>query len=68
MKNLKITPTKKDNIKIDNLDNNYITNKNKDDNYWEISIEDEKTAVKQVSQKLERMYFDLNEKIQELIF
>ena len=55
-------------IKINNVDSSYLSNKDSSDKFYNISIEEEKAAVKQVSQKLERMYLDLNEKNSRIDF
>ena len=45
-----------------------MSTKDSSDKFYDISIEEEKAAVKQVSQKLERMYLDLNEKNSRIDF
>ena len=58
----------REDVKINNVNNDYIANKEPSDNFYDISIEEEQSAVKQVSQKLERMYLDLNEKNSRIDF
>ena len=68
IRKLKQLLIQKNKTKIQCIDNNYISNKTDEDNFREISLEDEKSAVEQVSQKLEKMYLDLNEKNSRIDF